>query len=66
MKDTDTACRIIESIRNACKLEVSVKTRLGWADHKNLINFAKSLESAGASMLTIHGRTYNQAFKGLG
>ena len=64
MKDTDTACRIIESIRNACKLEVSVKTRLGWTDHKNLINFAKSLESAGASMLTIHGRTYNQAFKG--
>ena len=64
MKDTDTACRIIESIRSACKLEVSVKTRLGWKDHKNLINFAKSLESAGASMLTIHGRTYNQAFKG--
>ena len=64
MKDTDTACRIIESIRSACKLEVSVKTRLGWKDHKNLIKFAKSLESAGASMLTIHGRTYNQAFKG--
>ncbi len=64
MKDTDTACRIIESIRSSCKLEVSVKTRLGWTDHKNLINFAKSLESAGASMLTIHGRTYNQAFKG--
>jgi len=64
MKDTDTACRIIESIRSACKLEVSVKTRLGWKNHKNLINFAKSLESAGASMLTIHGRTYNQAFKG--
>ena len=64
MKDTDTACRIIESIKSACKLEVSVKTRLGWKDHKNLINFAKSLESAGASMLTIHGRTYNQAFKG--
>jgi tRNA-dihydrouridine synthase B len=64
MKDTVTACRIIDSIRSACKLEVSVKTRLGWEDHKNLVNFAKSLESAGASMLTIHGRTYNQAFKG--
>ena len=48
MKDTNTACRIIESIKNACKLEVSVKTRLGWTDHNNLINFAKSLESAGA------------------
>ena len=30
MKDVDGACRITESIRNACNLEVSVKTRLGW------------------------------------
>ena len=64
MQDPDRACRIVEEIRKACSLEVSVKTRLGWKDDKNLINFAKSLESAGASMLTIHGRTYNQAFKG--
>tara|TARA_B100000315_G_scaffold85858_1_gene78744 strand:+ start:5798 stop:6718 length:921 start_codon:yes stop_codon:yes gene_type:complete len=64
MQDPDKACRIVEAIRKACSLEVSVKTRLGWKDDKNLINFAKALESAGASMLTIHGRTYNQAFKG--
>ena len=64
MQDPDRACRIVEEIRKACSLEVSVKTRLGWKDDKNLIDFAKSLESAGASMLTIHGRTYNQAFKG--
>ncbi|MBC8259692.1 MAG: tRNA-dihydrouridine synthase family protein [SAR324 cluster bacterium] len=64
MQDTSAACRIVESIRKACSLEVSVKTRLGWQDDKNLIPFAKALESAGASMLTIHGRTYKQAFKG--
>ena len=64
MQDPDRACRIVEEIRKACSLEVSVKTRLGWKDDKNLIDFAKALESAGASMLTIHGRTYNQAFKG--
>lgn len=64
MQDPDKACRIVEAIRKVCSLEVSVKTRLGWKDDKNLINFAKALESAGASMLTIHGRTYNQAFKG--
>ena len=28
------------------------------------MNFTKSLESSGISMLTIHGRTYNQAFRG--
>ena len=64
MKEVGTACRIIEAVRNACSLEVSVKTRLGWQDASNLIPFAKSLESAGTSLLTIHGRTYSQAFKG--
>ena len=34
MKDPDTACRIIESIRNNCGLQVSVKTRLGWKTKK--------------------------------
>ena len=64
MKDVDGACRIIEAIRSACNLEVSVKTRLGWENADNLIPFAKSLEAAGTSLVTIHGRTYRQAFKG--
>ncbi len=64
MKDVDTACRIIEKIRDACALEVSVKTRLGWNDASGLIPFCKRLESAGVSMIAIHGRTYSQGFKG--
>ncbi len=64
MKDVDTACRIIEAIKRACSLEVSVKTRLGWENANNLIRFGKTLEAAGVSLLTIHGRTYKQAFKG--
>ena len=64
MKDPDNACRIIESIRNNCGLQVSVKTRLGWKNTDGLISFCQSLQSAGASLITIHGRTYSQAFKG--
>lgn len=64
MKEVGLACQIIESIRAACSLEVSVKTRLGWDNSEQLIPFAKSLESAGVSLLTIHGRTYHQAFRG--
>jgi nifR3 family TIM-barrel protein len=64
MKDPDGACRIIEAIRSACSLEVSVKTRLGWEDADDLIAFAQRLESAGASLVTIHGRTYKQSFRG--
>ena len=64
MKDVNTACRLIEAIRNVCSLEVSVKTRLGWENADNLTAFGKQLERAGVSLLTIHGRTYRQAFKG--
>ena len=58
MKDVDGACRIIESIRSACNLEVSVKTRLGWENADNLIPFAKSLEAAGTSLVTISKRSW--------
>lgn len=64
MKDPDAACRIVEAVTKACNLEVSVKTRLGWENSDNLVGFGKRLESAGVSLLTIHGRTYRQAYKG--
>lgn len=64
MKDPDGACHIVEAVRKACNLEVSVKTRLGWENSENLVQFGKRLEGAGVSLLTIHGRTYRQAYKG--
>ncbi len=64
MQDVEMACRLVEAIRKACSLQVSVKTRLGWESAEHLIPFGKRLESAGVSLLTIHGRTYRQAFKG--
>jgi len=64
MRDVDTACRIVEAIANACKVDVSVKTRLGWKDASGLVSFTRSLVDAGASLITIHGRTYDQSFGG--
>ena len=64
MREVDLACRIVEAVATACRVEVSVKTRLGWTDASGLIPFATSLAGAGASLITIHGRTYNQAFGG--
>jgi tRNA-dihydrouridine synthase B len=64
MRDVNTACRIVEAVAGACRLEVSVKTRLGWKDAAGLIPFARSLADAGASLITIHGRTYDQGFGG--
>ena len=64
MRDVQQACRVVEAVANACQVDVSVKTRLGWRDDSNLPAFAQSLADAGASLLTIHGRTYAQGFSG--
>lgn len=64
MKDRDLACRIVESCCKVTTLPVTVKTRLGWSDAEQLIYFVKGLVDAGTKMVSIHGRTYSQKFKG--
>ncbi len=58
----DTAFRIIETINKATKLPISVKTRLSFDWGQGLLDFAKGLESAWASLLSVHGRTAKQAY----
>lgn len=64
IKNPTLAQEITEATVKATKLPVSVKTRLGWEDDSTLINFCKGIEKAGASIMTIHGRTYKQGFRG--
>lgn len=65
MINTDTAFRIIEEMSKAVKIPVSVKTRLGWSGwEEHLIPFVQGLENAGANLISVHGRTYQQAFNG--
>jgi len=65
MINTDTAFRIIEEMSKAVSIPVSVKTRLGWDNYDELIPFALGLQNAGADLITVHGRTYKQAFGGM-
>ena len=60
----DTAFKIIETLSKATHLPISVKTRLSFDGNQDLISFAKGLENAGASLITIHGRTAKQAYTG--
>ena len=64
MINRDTAFRIVEEMSKAVKIPVSVKTRLGWEDHSLLVEFCTWLENAGANLISVHGRTYKQAFTG--
>ncbi len=64
MINRDTAFRIVEEMSKAVPIPISVKTRLGWEDHSLLVEFCKWLENAGADLISVHGRTYKQAFTG--
>ena len=63
MKDPELAARITEKCVAAVEIPVTVKIRTGWDDENlNAVEMAKMLETAGASALTIHGRTRKQMY----
>ncbi len=65
MKTPELACDIVQSIIEATKLPVSAKFRLGWtSQEENYIEFAKALEKAGVSFVTLHSRTRSQMYQG--
>lgn len=64
MINRDTAFKIVEEMSNAVKIPISVKTRLGWENSELLTEFVKWLENAWANLISVHGRTYKQAFTG--
>lgn len=65
MKDLDHALTLIEAVVGAVDIPVTLKTRLGWDDDMlNAAELAKRAEDAGVQMITIHGRTRCQFYKG--
>ncbi|MEP5760367.1 MAG: tRNA dihydrouridine synthase DusB [Litoreibacter sp.] len=65
LKDLDLALELIKAVVAAVAIPVTLKTRLGWDD--DLMNahiLAKQAEDAGIAMITIHGRTRCQFYKG--
>ena len=65
MKDLAHALRLIEAVVKAVKVPVTLKTRLGWDDASlNAPQLAQLAEAAGVQMITIHGRTRCQFYKG--
>jgi len=66
MRDPDHALRLIEAVRAAVDVPVTVKMRLGW-DHAmiNAPAIARRAEAAGVAMITVHGRTRCQFYTGM-
>ncbi len=65
MKDIDFALTLIEAVVEAVTVPVTLKTRLGWNDNMlNAPQLAIAAVNAGIQMITIHGRTRCQFYKG--
>jgi tRNA-dihydrouridine synthase B len=65
LRDLPLALRLIEAVVEAVDVPVTLKTRLGWDDDLlNAPDLAAQAEAAGIRMITIHGRTRCQFYKG--
>jgi tRNA-dihydrouridine synthase B len=68
MQDEKLALEIVSAVVAACaprNVPVTLKMRTGWAaTHKNALTIARAAESAGVQMVTVHGRTREQGYRG--
>ena len=65
MKNERLALSIIESTVNAVNVPVTLKMRTGWDEStRNAPQIAKTAESLGIAMITVHGRTRCQMYRG--
>ena len=66
MREPEHAASVIAAMTSAVKIPVTVKMRAGWNDaNRNAPVLARMVEQAGASAVTVHGRTAAQSYSGL-
>jgi tRNA-dihydrouridine synthase B len=68
MQDEPLAIEIVQAVVQACTphgVPVTLKMRTGWSAHgKNALAIALAAEQAGVAMVTVHGRTRDQGYRG--
>lgn len=68
MQNEPLALEIVEAVVAACEprgVPVTLKMRTGWAEgHRNAVTIARAAEAAGVRMITVHGRTREQGYRG--
>ncbi len=66
MRTPELAADIVRAVVKAVEVPVTVKCRLGWdKGNLNVLDFTKRIEDAGASMITVHGRTRSMLYSGV-
>ncbi len=68
MRDEPLALAIVDAVVAACAphgVPVTLKMRSGWCDaERNALSLARGAEAAGVALITVHGRTREQGYKG--
>jgi tRNA-dihydrouridine synthase B len=65
LQDEKLVGRILDAVVAAVDVPVTLKFRTGWdRQHKNALNIARLAESSGIAMLTLHGRTRADGYRG--
>lgn len=65
MRDEPLAAKILQAVVKAVNIPVTLKMRTGWDDKsRNAPNMARIAQDAGIQLLTVHGRTRCQMYKG--
>ena len=63
LKNPELIGRIVKSVVEVSPVPVTAKIRIGWdSEHINAVEVAKRIEAAGASAITVHGRTKAQMY----
>ncbi len=63
LKDPALAAKIVEAVKKAITLPVTVKIRIGWDKNSiNAVEMAQAIEAAGADVIAVHGRTREQMY----
>jgi nifR3 family TIM-barrel protein len=66
LRDPDLVARMVEAVKKAVKIPVTVKIRSGWTRSSiNAVEIAKIAEDCGADAITVHARTADQGYSGL-
>lgn len=65
MRNPELAADLVKAVKDGTHKPVSVKFRLGYTfDEMNFVEFGQKMQEAGASFITIHGRTRSQMYSG--
>ncbi|MEH3160293.1 MAG: tRNA dihydrouridine synthase DusB [Sphingomonas taxi] len=65
MRDLKLAAQLVDAVVKAVKAPVTLKMRMGWChDSLNAPELSRIAEDLGVRLITVHGRTRNQMYKG--